>query len=123
MANDLASGAASEIDRTNANVYARHRDNRDGALADYIPKLARVEPDRFDIAVATADGKLFAIGDTEQAFTIQSVSKAFVYCLALELVGRDAVLSGVGVEPSGDAFNAIVFDCTNVGSTFMTAFA
>jgi glutaminase len=98
------------IDRVLAEVYGRHRDNRDGALADYIPELAVVEPDRFGIAVATVDGKLYAIGDTEQPFTIQSVSKAFAYCLALELVGRDAVLARVGVEPSGDAFNAIVFD-------------
>jgi glutaminase len=56
------------------------------------------------------DGKLYAAGDTDHPFTIQSVSKAFVYCLALELIGRDAVLERVGVEPSGDAFNAIIFD-------------
>jgi glutaminase len=110
MANDSGTGAASAIERVIAEVYARHRDNRDGALADYIPELAVVAPDGFGIAVATAGGKLYAVGDTEQAFTIQSVSKAFVYCLALELIGRDAVLSRVGVEPSGDAFNAIVFD-------------
>ena len=49
-------------------------------------------------------------GDTDHPFTIQSISKAFVYCLALELAGRDAVIERVGVEPSGDALNAIVFD-------------
>jgi glutaminase len=84
--------------------------NQAGALADYIPELAAVDPNRFGIALATVDGKLVTAGDTDHHFTIQSVSKAFVYCLALELVGRDAVLKRVGVEPSGDAFNAIVFD-------------
>jgi glutaminase len=55
---------------------------------------------------------LYTAGDAEHPFTIQSVSKAFVYCLALELKGRDAVLAQVGVEPSGDRFNAIEFDPT-----------
>lgn len=91
-------------------AYARHRDNLAGAPADYIPELAAVDPNRFGIAVATVDGALHKIGDADYPFTIQSISKAFVYCLALELIGRDAVLERVGVEPSGDAFNAIVFD-------------
>ena len=56
------------------------------------------------------NGRLYTAGDADHPFTIQSVSKAFVYCLALELVGRAAVLARVGVEPSGDVFNAIEFD-------------
>jgi glutaminase len=91
-------------------AHARHMENRAGALADYIPELAAVDPDPFGLAIASVDGRLFTAGDAEVAFTVQSVSKAFVYCLALELVGRDAVLARVGVEPSGDAFNAIVLD-------------
>ena len=91
-------------------VHAHHRGNKDGALANYIPELAAVDADRFGIAIATVGGELHEVGDTNSPFTIQSVSKAFVYCLALELGGRDAVLERVGVEPSGDAFNAIVFD-------------
>jgi glutaminase len=98
------------IDHILASAHAHHLGNKDGALADYIPELAGVEPERFGIALATVTGKLHAVGDTETPFTIQSVSKAFVYCMALELVGRKAVLERVGVEPSGDAFNAIVFD-------------
>ena len=92
-------------------VHARHLGNSAGALANYIPELAAVDPDRFGIAIATAEGgKLYTVGDTDHPFTIQSVSKAFVFCLALELAGCDAVLERVGVEPSGDAFNAIIFD-------------
>jgi glutaminase len=93
-----------------AATHARHLGNTAGAPANYIPELAAVDPNQFGIAVATMSGKLHTVGDAETPFTIQSVSKAFTYCLALELVGRDAVLARVGVEPSGDAFNAIVFD-------------
>jgi glutaminase len=91
-------------------IYAGCLPNRSGNVADYIPELAAVEPDPFGIAVATVGGKLWSCGDAEVEFTIQSVSKAFTYCLALELLGRDYVFRQVGVEPSGDAFNAIVFD-------------
>lgn len=91
-------------------AHARRVGDRTGALADYIPQLAAVDPEPFGIAIATVDGRLIAAGDAQVPFTIQSVSKAFVYGMALELVGHDAVLARVGVEPSGDAFNAIVFD-------------
>ena len=93
-----------------SSIHARHLENVDGSVADYIPELARAEPDRFGISLATADGSIYCVGDAEQPFTIQSVSKAFAFCLALELIGRDAVMERVGVEPSGDAFNSIVFD-------------
>ena len=81
-----------------------------GQVASYIPELATVDPGRFGLAIASVDGTLFSRGDAEHEFTIQSVSKAFSYCLALELLGRGEVFRHVGVEPSGDAFNAIVFD-------------
>jgi glutaminase len=54
------------------------------------------------------DGQVYEVGDYEQLFTIQSISKAFVYGLALEEHGRDYVLTKVGVEPTGDAFNSII---------------
>jgi len=91
-------------------VYRRALDIRTGQVADYIPELARVEPEGFGIAVATTEGRLWTFGDAEAAFTVQSVSKCVSFCLALELLGRDRVFEAVGVEPSGDAFNAIVFD-------------
>jgi glutaminase len=91
-------------------VYAQGLMKNEGALADYIPELARVAPDRYGLALMTAKGRMYSVGDVDVPFTIQSVSKAFSYCLALELVGRDAVRARVGVEPSGDAFNAIEFD-------------
>lgn len=85
-------------------------DNHDGSVADYIPELTKANPNNFGMAIATAKGTVYKIGDTEVPFTIQSVSKAFAFCLALELAGPELVASRVGVEPSGDPFNAIVFD-------------
>lgn len=82
-------------------------DGDEGELASYIPELAAAEPDRFGIAICTIDGTVYSVGDAEQRFTIQSISKPFVYALALADRGLDEVLEHVGVEPSGDAFNEI----------------
>src|ERR1039458_1351771 len=89
-------------------LYEKYKPLRDGAVATYIPELAKADPDWFDINVVTVDGRVFEIGDCQQPFTIQSISKPFVYALALEQHGRERVLEKVGVEPTGDAFNAII---------------
>ncbi|GJE11443.1 MULTISPECIES: glutaminase [Methylobacterium] len=78
-----------------------------GAVADYIPELARVDPNQFGIAVIDADGCVFAGGDSETPFSIQSVSKVFTLTLALGMVG-DRLWKRVGREPSGNPFNSIV---------------
>ncbi len=81
-----------------------------GSPADYIPELAKADPSRFGIALATVDGAIYAIGDADYPFTIQSASKPFMYGYALQRHGRENVLKKVGVEPTGEAFNAIVLD-------------
>ena len=81
-----------------------------GKPADYIPELGKVEPSLFGIAIATTDGEVYGVGDTQHPFTIQSVSKPFMYGYALNRYGREAVLKHVGVEPTGEAFNSIVLD-------------
>jgi glutaminase len=91
-------------------AYERCAEIAEGDVARYIPELAAVDPDQFGIAVMSANGATWKFGAAETEFTIQSVSKAFTYCLALELIGRDKVFEHVGVEPSGDAFNAIILD-------------
>jgi len=83
---------------------------RDGAVADYIPELAKADPEWFGIAIVTVDGHVYQVGDTRQSFTIQSISKPIVYGLALEDNGIEAVRGKVGVEPTGDAFNSISLD-------------
>ena len=91
-------------------IYRKYRDNFSGQVATYIPELAKANPALFGIALATADGEIYEVGDARQLFTIQSISKPFVYALALEDNGVEHVLQKIGVEPSGDAFNSIVFD-------------
>lgn len=89
-------------------LYDKYKPLKDGRLANYIPELVKANPDWFGICVVTADGQVYHVGDYEQLFTIQSISKAFVYGLALEEHGRDYVLKRVGVEPTGDAFNSLI---------------
>jgi len=91
-------------------LHDRYLPVRDGALADYIPELTKANPDWFGLCVATVDGQVFSYGDAEQEFTIQSISKPFVYSLALEDHGRDGVLRRIGVEPTGEAFNSIILE-------------
>jgi glutaminase len=79
-------------------------------VADYIPELAKTNPEDFGIVLATADGRVYAVGDWEKTFTIQSISKPFMYGLALSLLSPSFMEKKVGVEPSGDAFNAISLD-------------
>lgn len=78
-----------------------------GAPAGYIPELAAADLELLAAVFATVDGEVYGAGDTDVEFTIQSISKPFVYALALAERGFDAVLSRVGVEPSGEAFNEI----------------
>ena len=87
--------------------YEEFRTDGSGAVADYIPELKRANPAHFGIALVTIDGHVYEIGDSAVPFTIQSVSKAFVFALALEMVGEERVAATIGVEPSGEAFNSI----------------
>jgi len=79
----------------------------EGKVATYIPELAKANPDWFGICLVTANGTAYEVGDSRQPFTIQSISKPFVYGLALEDHGRQQVVAKVGLEPTGDAFNSI----------------
>ena len=75
-----------------ADLHAKHAACDEGEVATYIPELAKADPDWFGIAVATTDGHVYEVGDTRQPFTIQSISKPFIYGLALEDRGREHVL-------------------------------
>lgn len=91
-------------------LHSQYRSLREGSVADYIPELAQADPDSFGISVATVDGRCMGVGNCDESFTIQSVSKLLLYGLALETHGRDVVMGKVGVAPTGDSFNAIVLD-------------
>lgn len=93
-----------------SDLYDKYRSLNDGTIADYIPELALAKPEWFGICVVTTDGQIFDVGDCDKLFTIQSISKALVFGLALEGHGREYVNSKVSVEPSGEAFNSIILD-------------
>ena len=78
-----------------------------GRVADYIPALACVDPDKFGMAIALPDGTMRCSGDADEAFSVQSISKVFTLALALRQVGDD-IWNCVGREPSGSPFNSIV---------------
>ncbi|MBE9004356.1 glutaminase A [Fortiea sp. LEGE XX443] len=91
-------------------LYSKYKSLQEGTVANYIPELAKVNPNLFSICIVTVDGQVYEVGDYQQLFTIQSISKVFAYGLALEDHGRDYVLTRVGVEPTGEAFNSIILD-------------
>jgi glutaminase len=102
--------AASPLRHFLLELHARYQPVTDGSIATYIPELALARPEWFGLSVVTLDGQVCEVGDTRQTFTIQSVSKPFVYGLALDRHGFETVTERVGVEPTGDPFNAIMVD-------------
>jgi glutaminase len=110
------------VDQQLEELYRRHQSlHEDEVVGYYAPgsgylkpgEFVKSEHKQFAICLATTDGETFCAGDHDHPFALQSISKVFVYGLALEDHGRDYVLKRVGVEPSGDAFNSIVFDERN----------
>src|SRR3954465_3785111 len=93
--------------------HADFADETSGAVANYIPELGKADPAHFGISLATLDGHVYEIGDTQVPFTIQSMSKPFVFALALDTLGAPRVESVIGVEPSGDPFNSIRLNAEN----------
>ncbi|MCL8253049.1 glutaminase [Aeromicrobium fastidiosum] len=87
-------------------------DGDSGEVADYIPELARADPDRFGAALGTVRGHVYPVGHTEVEFSIQSISKPFTYAMALADRGLEAVHEKIDVEPSGDAFNEISLEAS-----------
>ncbi|MGW1013179.1 glutaminase A [Streptomyces termitum] len=88
-------------------VHRRLSGLREGRVADYIPQLATADPDDFGLALVSMAGHAYRAGKADVPFSIQSVSKPFVYALALSDLGFEEVRRRVGVEPSGNPFNAI----------------
>src|SRR5271155_1129111 len=93
-------------------LHARVAQDDSGVVADYIPELALADRASFGIALASVDGALYEAGDTRLPFTIQSISKPLTFAMALESKG-EMVRERVGVEPTGEAFNAIDLEPLN----------
>lgn len=91
-------------------IFAQVEQNRAGQLANYIPQLERVDPDKFALSVCSIDGQRFSLGDSDDFFCVQSCSKPITYCLALEEQGEEKLHKYVGTEPSGKTFNELTLN-------------
>ncbi|MEP4533409.1 MAG: glutaminase [Cyclobacteriaceae bacterium] len=89
-------------------IYAELKDFQDdGKVADYIPYLARIDRNKFGMCLTTVDGQLNKVGDADEKFSIQSVSKVLSLAMAFSQLGNK-VWERVDVEPSGNGFNSII---------------
>jgi glutaminase A len=105
-------------------AYDKFQSNTSGKNADYIPFLAQVDSKMFGVAVVSTDNQVFSIGETNYAFSIQSISKVFTLALAMEELGADRVFDRIGSEPTGRAFNsvtAVVEMPTHTGNPLVNA--
>ena len=108
---EVATGALpgwARVEELVIEAHARHADNRSGSVADYIPILGAVDPGLFGLAVVEASGGVHDAGHALHAFSIQSISKMFVYALAIQEHGHERVRDIVGVNNTGLAFNSVM---------------
>ncbi len=91
-------------------IFDKVSEERGGKLADYIPQLQRVDPEKYAVAVCSIDGQRASFGDADDSFCVQSCSKPITYCLALEEHGEEEVHRYVGAEPSGKTFNELTLN-------------
>ena len=80
---------------------------KEGKQADYIPELAKVNPDQFGMCLHTIYGEIYSIEQADTRFSIQSISKVFSLAMCLSLLGNK-LWERVGKEPSGTAFNSLI---------------
>ena len=88
-------------------AYAQFKDLKEGANADYIPALAKVDPNIFGIVLVTVDGKVYTKGDVSSEVSIQSISKVFTMAKVIEEQGPAAIETNMGVDATGQVFNSI----------------
>ena len=89
-------------------AYEKYKDLEEGANADYIPALAKVDPNMFGIVVVTVDGKVYTAGDISSEVSIQSISKVFTMARVMDDSGTDVIIDNMGVDATGQVFNSIV---------------
>ncbi len=107
-----ASAVDSKLTEKNINAelkkaYDKYKGLKEGANADYIPALDKVDSNIFGIVLVTVDGKVYSVGDIESEVSIQSISKVFTMAKVTEEKGIDALPKNVGVDATGQVFNSI----------------
>ena len=101
-------GAQGSIESVLNAAYTKYQNLQDGKNADYIPALAKVDPNLFGIAIVTADGKTYTAGDVKTEVSIQSISKVFTMARVIQDQGPAAIEERIGVDATGMKFNSIV---------------
>lgn len=89
-------------------LYEKYLPLTEGKIYQSDPDMPEIDPNLFSICITTVDGQTYSVGDSQNPFLIQSISKVFTYGMALEDHGRDYVLTKVDVEPTGDAYNSVI---------------
>jgi glutaminase len=101
-------GAQNNVQGAVNAAFAKYKDLKEGKNADYIPALAKVDPNLFGIAVVTPDGKVYTAGDVSTAVSIQSISKVFTMAQVIQEQGLDSIEKRIGVDATGARFNSII---------------
>jgi glutaminase len=96
-----------EIDAALKAAYEKYKNLKEGANADYIPALAKVDSNIYGIALVTVDGKVYTVGDVKSEVSIQSISKVFTMARVMEEQGVEAIANNMGVDATGQVFNSI----------------
>jgi len=89
-------------------AYTKYKDIKEGKNADYIPALAKVNPNLYGIVLVTPDGKVYSVGDIKTEVSIQSISKVFTAAQVIQEQGPDSIANQIGVDATGARFNSII---------------
>ncbi len=109
LAKDMSKGLGdAQINAALDAAYAQFKDLKEGANADYIPALAKVDSNIYGIALVTSDGRVYTKGDVASEVSIQSISKVFTMAKVIEERGTGAIADNMGVDATGQVFNSIV---------------
>ena len=100
----IPAGAQTAVDA----AYTKYRNLKEGKNADYIPALAKVDPNLYGIALVTADGKVYTAGDAKTEVSIQSISKVFTMAEVIQEQGLESIEKRIGVDATGARFNSII---------------
>ncbi|KEF42120.1 MAG: glutaminase [Cyanobium sp. CACIAM 14] len=91
-----------------AEAHRRFQPVTEGRVADYIPALAAAPPERFGLCVAGCGGPLFEAGESRVPFSIQSLSKPFMFALICQAIGEEEARDKLGVNSTGLPFNSVL---------------
>ncbi|MYM65015.1 glutaminase A [Pseudomaricurvus sp. HS19] len=111
----LVAGQVAAVELSKKNIeaaldaaYKKYKGLQEGANADYIPALAKVDSNIYGIALVTTDGKVYSVGDIKSEVSIQSISKVFTAALVMDESGPRSLEENMGVDATGQVFNSIV---------------